>query len=97
MHGPPSSGKLSRGRLAAHLPTADYHETSTPSYFHHATRKMSFCLVVDVFGICYHRTTDLNHLVGALSDIYHVKVRPTGTKFLGLTVDFHRTSRTATI
>ena len=87
MYGLPSSGKLSRDRLAAHLLTAGYHETTTPGYFHHATRKISFCLVVGDFGICYHRTADLNHLINALSDIFHVKVHPTGTKFLGLTVD----------
>ena len=94
MDGLPSSGKLSRDRLAAHLLTAGYHETTTPGYFHHATRKISFCLVVDDFGICYHRTADLNHLINALSDIFHVKVHPTGTKFLGLAVYHNRSTRT---
>ena len=94
MHDLPSSGKLSRGRLAAHLLTAGYHETSTPGYFHHAHHKLSFCLVVDDFGICYHRLADLNHLVNALSRLYHVKVHSTGTKFLGLMVDYKRAQRT---
>ena len=94
MYGLQSPGKLSRDRLASHLLTAGYHETSTPGYFHHAHERLSFCLVVDGFGICYHRTCDLQHLVGTLSILYHVKVHPTGTKFLGLTVDYNRADRT---
>ena len=54
--------------------------------------------MVDEFGICYHRIADLNHLVGTLAHLYHVKVHPTGTKFLGLiTVDYNRPVRTIKI
>ena len=95
MYGLPSSGKLSRDRVAAHLLTARYHETSNPGYFHHDARnRLPFYLVVDDFGICYHRLSDLNHLVDAPSNVYHVKAHPTGTKFLGLTVDYNRADRT---
>ena len=98
MHGLPSPGKLSRDRLAAHLLTAGYYGTSTPGYFHHAHHKLSFCLVVDDFGICYHRIADLNHLADTPSTtLYHVKMHPTGTKFLGLTVDYNRTARAITL
>ena len=41
--------------------------------------------------------SNLNHLVGVLSDLYHLKVRSAGTKFLGLTVDYNRAARTIAI
>ena len=83
MYGLAMSGKLCKLDLVALLKSFGFHETKTPCLFRHATRNITFCLVVDDFGIKYDTQEDLEYLVSCLSSKYHVKVHPVGTKYLG--------------
>jgi hypothetical protein len=94
MYGLAMSGKLCKLDLVALLKSFGFHETQTPCLFRHATRNITFCLVVDDFGIKYDTQEDLEYLVSCLSSKYHVKVHPVGTKYLGFTIDYNRTART---
>ena len=97
MYGLPQAGLLSQLQLVSLLYEAGYHQTSTPMLFHHATRDVTFCLVVDDFGVKYSKVADLEHLVDCLSQLYHVKSHPTGTSYLGFTVAHDRVARTITL
>ena len=44
---------LSQLQLISLLYESGYHQTSTPMLFRHATRDITFCLVVDDFGVKY--------------------------------------------
>ena len=48
------SGLVAQRRLIRQLNSCGYFETSTPMLFNHATRPISFCLVVDDFCAVYH-------------------------------------------
>jgi hypothetical protein len=97
MYGLAMSGKLCKLDLVALLKSFGFHETATPCLFRHETRNITFCLVVDDFGIKYDRQEDLDYLVSCLSSKYHVKVHPVGTKYLGFTIDYNRAARPVTM
>ena len=93
MYGLGCSGLLSHLRLLAQLYSCDYIQTDTPCLFRHSTRDITFCLVVDDFGIKYSNPADLSFLVDCLSQLYHAKVHPVGTKYLGFTIEYCRSAR----
>ena len=97
MYGLPQAGLLSQLQLISLLYEHGYHQTSTPMLFRHETRDITFVLVVDDFGVKYVNDADLNHLVNTLSLLYAVKSNPTGTQYLGFTVDHNRDARTLTL
>ena len=97
MYGLPQAGLLSQLQLVSLLYEYGYHQTSTPMLFRHESRDVTFCLVVDDFGVKYSKVADLEHLVDCLSQLYHVKSHPTGTNYLGFTVAHDRTARTITL
>ena len=97
MYGLPQAGLLSQLQLVSLLYESGYHQTSTPMLFRHATRDITFCLVVDDFGVKYSKIADLEHLVDCLSALYHVKSHPTGVQYLGFTVAHDRVARTLTL
>ena len=57
----------------------------------HATRPISFTLVVNDFGIKYVGGRHLDHLINALQDQYKITVNLTGNSYLGLTIDWNYT------
>ena len=61
--------------------------------FRHATRDISFTLVVDDFGIKYTALSDYNHLKSSLELLYKVTSSPTGTRHLGFDIDYDRPNR----
>ena len=65
--------------------------------FLHETRDVTFCLVVDDFGVKFSDEKDLDHLLACLSHLFHVKAHSTGTKYLGFTVHHDRPARTLTL
>ena len=97
MYGLPQAGLLSQLQLISLLYEHGYHETKTPMLFRHETRDVTFCLVVDDFGVKYSDNADLDHLVACLSNLYHVKCHRTGTKYLGFTVNHDPVARTLTL
>jgi hypothetical protein len=89
MYGLPQAGKLAQDRLVAHLATHGYHMCpDVPCIFRHATRKVTFSLVVDDFGIKYFDKADADHLVAALREKYVLKVDWKGDKYLGMHLNF---------
>ena len=96
-YGVGSSGLLSQIRLIAQLHAHDYIQTDTPCLFRHKTRDITFCLVVDDFAIQYNSLSDLQHFTDCLSELFHLKVYPECTSFLGFTVDYDRSRRTISL
>jgi hypothetical protein len=64
-------------------------------YFHtlglwkHKTRRTTFTLAVDNFGIKYFHKADADHLFSALHDKYELTKDWTGTSYLGLTLKWN--------
>ena len=97
MYGLPMAGLVSHLRLVAQLYSYGYIQTTTPCVFRHLHRNLTFCLVVDDFAIKYKQVQDLQHLTECLAELYHIKVHPICTQFLGFTVDYDRTARTISL
>ena len=93
MCGLKNAGRVSKDRLVKHLNSSNFFETETPCLFRHSTRDITFCLVVDDFGIKCSTPTDLSFLVDCSSQLCHVKVHPVGTKCLGFTIEHCRSAR----
>ena len=53
------------------------------------TRKITFCLCVDDFGIRYYNTDDANHLLAALNINYKTSVDWSGLQFCGLNLQWN--------
>jgi hypothetical protein len=71
MYSLPQAGILASNRLVKHLATFGYSLAKhTPGLFHHATRPISFCLVVDNFGVKYIGRENAEHLVSAFEFLY---------------------------
>jgi hypothetical protein len=67
MYGLPQAGIIANARLQAHLLTHDYHPCPhTSGLFRHATRPVSFCLVVDEFSVKYVGQQHAEHLLTCL-------------------------------
>jgi hypothetical protein len=90
MYGLKEAGKLSNLRLVGLLASFGFFETTTPGFFRHVFRPISFVLVVDDFGVKYHSKVDFDYLVSCLTTLYQIKSHPTGTKFLGFTITHDR-------
>ena len=61
LYGLPQSGKLSQTRLVKHLASHGYHQLpNVPCLFKHATRNITFSLVVDDFGVSYQHPSAPN-------------------------------------
>jgi hypothetical protein len=97
MYGLKEAGKLSNLRLVSLLQAFDFFQTTTPGLFRHATRPITFVLVVDDFGVKYHHPSDFAYLVSCLSTLYHVKAHPIASSFLGFSLSHNRSSRTFTV
>jgi hypothetical protein len=61
----------------------------TDGMWRHKTRKTTFCLCVDDFGIKYFSQDDAMHLINALKESYQVTIDWKGKHFCGLTFDWH--------
>jgi hypothetical protein len=89
MYGLPQAGIIANERLKTHLATWGYHACpSTPGLFCHDTRPVTFCLVIDDFGIKYVGKDHAHHLLECLTQLYTVTTDWSGTKYCGLTLDW---------
>jgi hypothetical protein len=78
-----------------HLAKHGYHQAKhTPGLFKHESRPIAFTLIVDDFGIKYVAKDDADHLVKTLASLYTITTDWTGSKFLGLTLDWDYDART---
>jgi hypothetical protein len=98
MYGLPQAGILANKRLKKHLAKSGYHETPrTPGLFRHETRPITFCLVVDDFGIKYVGKEHADHLLDTLRTQYTMTTDWEGKNYCGLTLEWDYKARTCDI
>ncbi len=90
MYGLPQDGRLSQLRLISHLAKHGYHQCpNTPCLFRHDTLNVTFCLVVDDFGIRYGSPSDADHLIATLrANENELTIKETGDTYLGMQISF---------
>eukprot|EP00957_Ditylum_brightwellii_P210327 15364848-Ditylum_brightwellii.AAC.1 len=94
-YGLPQAGKIANDQLFKHLAKYGYAPTKhTPGLWTHRTRKITFFLVVDDFGIKYTNEEDVTHLMHALQKMYQITTDKKGKLFCGITLDWDYTNRT---
>ena len=95
MYGLPQAGRLANDYLQALLLPAGYRPMPlTPGLWQHETRRITFCLVMDDFGVKYINNDDVAHLLATLGTRYEYKVAPTGSRYCGLALDWNYDTRT---
>ena len=98
IYGLAQASKLAQDDLFPLLARGGYHQCpNTPLLFKHATRPISFVLVVDDFSVKYKDRSDALHLLATLGTKYEYTVDWTGAKFLGMTVKYDKTHRELTL
>ena len=98
MPGLKQAGKISNTRLTKHLERYGYCPSKrTPSLWSHKTRPVSLTLVVDDFGVKYKGRENFQHLCDALCDLYEITVDESGSKYLGMTLDWNYDNKTIDI
>ena len=94
MPGLKQAGKIANTRLTKHLERYGYRPCPlTPSLWKHDNRPISFTLVVDDFGVKYIGNEHFNHLRDALRDLYEITIDMTGSKYLGMTIEWNYVDR----
>ena len=96
MYGLPQEGRLTYNKLVAHLIEGGYvPNPHTPGLFRHKTRPVTFCLIVDDFGIKYIHKYDAQHIMDHLRKNYKATVDWEGKVFYGLHLkwDYNSTIR----
>ena len=61
----------------------------TPGLWCHNTRRTTFVLAVDDFGIKHFNQDYLDHLLNALKTCYTISEYPTGSHYCGLQIDWN--------
>jgi len=89
MYGLPQAGLLAQQQLTNRLNQAGYiQSTTTPGFWKHQWRPISFTLVVDDFGVKYVGREHAEHLISVLKEHYSIDTDWDGTRYLGLTLDW---------
>ena len=95
MYGLKQAGKLANDLLQHNLSEHGYYPVPlTQGLWKHATRPITFTLVVDNFGIAYNNKADLDHLLHALSQHYTISTDMKGSTYIGLTIEWDYTNHT---
>jgi len=95
MYGLPQAGILANKLLEKRLSHHGYYPTKhTPGFWRHKTRPISFCLVVDDFGIQYVGREHAHHLLAALKENYEITIDWEATLYLGITLTWDYIKRT---
>ncbi len=86
-------------RLIDHLAQHGFTQCpNTPCLFRHATRNITFCLVVDGFGVRYGSKADAEFLIHVLQQHgYELTIKWDGETYLGMKVTFNRLQRTVSL
>ena len=88
MYGLPQAGILANKFLAKRLMKADYYQCQyTPGLWHHVWQPITFCLVVDDFGIKTVGLTHAKHLKTELEKYYEVSMDWKGQLFCSMHLD----------
>ena len=97
IYGLKQSGALAAEQLKTVLEPAGYFQSKyTPGLWLHKTRRISFTLVVDDFGVKYENIADANHLLNTITAEYPVKTDWTGEKYIGIDLKWDYTKREVT-
>ena len=99
MYGAPQAGRLAQEQLIRTClePAGYIQDPNVPCLFTHLTNGIIFSLVVDDFGVRYKLALGFQSLVDALkASGYELKVNPTGSKYLGMNINFDRQANTIT-
>ena len=90
MPGLKQAGRIAQDRLISHLAPHGYAPVKhTPSLWRHKSNSVTFALVVDDFGVKFSDPADFDHLLAALETLYKVTTDRTGSKFIGISLDWH--------
>jgi hypothetical protein len=65
-----------------------YQSESSPGFWKHEWRPISFTLVVDDFGVKYVGKENADHLISVLQEDYEIDIDWDGTRYIGLTLDW---------
>jgi hypothetical protein len=85
MYGLPQVGILANQLLEKRLAAKGYYQCQhTPGLWRHVWQNITFCLVVDDFGIKVTNMHDMDHLINALKEDYTIAVDMTGSQFCGI-------------
>ena len=87
MYGLRQAAVLAYETVETLLNNAGYHKIrGSLNMWKHATRKITFCLCVDDFGIKFFDRQDVEHLQQTLQQVYTAKIDWSGQNFLGYTL-----------
>jgi hypothetical protein len=90
MYGLKEAAILAYDQLVAHLAPSGYYPVEhTPGLWRHLTRRTTFTLAVDDFGIKYFCKADADHLFASLATKYELTKDWTGSQYLGFQLDWH--------
>ena len=94
MYGLPQAGLLAQAQLVERLNKAGYTQSdTTPGFWKHRWRPISFTLVVDDFGVKYVGKEHAEHLIQVLNEHYTIDTDWEGTRYIGLTLDWDYNGR----
>jgi hypothetical protein len=85
LYGLPQAGIFANQLLEKSLATKGYYQCQhTPGLWRHVWQNITFCLVVDDFGIKVTNMHNMDHLVDTLEEQYNVAVDLMGSLFCGI-------------
>jgi hypothetical protein len=94
MYGLPQAGILAQNLLEERLNKHGYHQSpTTPGLWRHDLRPISFTLCVNNFGIKYDGKKHANHLAKILNKHYVCSIDWTGTRYIGMNMDWDYAQR----
>jgi hypothetical protein len=94
IYGLPQAGRLAFEKLSRLLKRHGYIACpNTPCLFQNATNGVAFTLVVDDFAIKYTDKASVEHLFAAIREEYRLEVDWSGSKYIGMSVDYNRKAR----
>ena len=96
MYGLPQAGILTEKQLIRFLGSYGYSPVPhTPGLWHHQWHPITFCLVVDDFGVKYIGKEHAHHLIQCLRNHYHeLEIDWAGKRFCGINLNWDYTNRT---
>jgi hypothetical protein len=98
MYGLPQVGILAYEQLVTHLAKHGYAPCPhMPGLWKHATCDVTFCLVVDDYGVKYTNKVDAEYLINALREICEVTIDWTGSLYIGITLQWDYDAKTVDI
>jgi hypothetical protein len=96
MYGLPQAGILANKLLGKCLAIRGYYQRQhKPGLWRHMWHDITFCLVVDDFGIKTTSMADMKHLVSLLQEHYSIAVDWTGSLFCGVKLTWDYVNCTA--